>query len=222
MTHVLRLLTLCLLLLSTPAWAVSFTESWTGCADNASLNCTVNWTEYGGANIWSIVSNQAKYNSSGADDESFYGDTAMATQNHFVQVTLPSLTHEVTKTEGVGPTCRKTADAVLTFYVWRMVRSDSLNQHELVQTIAGVDTVLGTDATDFSAGEVLYLSCVGSQITARINGTLASFGVITDTGITGNLRVGVFGYFNGVLTSTIVVDDFSAGDIGGAQRRRVQ
>lgn len=209
------ILALCFALCASPVWAATVTEDF-NCANSTTINCDLTWTEFGGTAL-EIFGNQL-VNASAGDDESAYIANVL-TANHYAQVKIVSLTHNAGSAETAGPICRKDANSTLTFYVFRILRTDALNQHELLRVVAGVETSLGTDATDFSAGETLRIECNGNIITAKINGVTASFGAIDDSAapITGKTQTGINTFGNGAASET-VMDDFEAGDIVSSRR----
>jgi hypothetical protein len=215
----LALLVLLASLCVSPALAATITEDW-NCADNNSLTCDVTWNEFGSASAaaFGIASNRAAYNATGGNDANAYTNTNLTT-NHYVQVKVATLTHAAGALEVAGVVCRKSTSSAITGYYWEAWRSDSLNEHRLYKRTAGAEVLLGTDSTDHSANEVLKLECDGTNITARVNGTLASFGVIgSQTDHSSNVRQGIFGFYDGGVTSGIALDDFESGDITSASR----
>jgi hypothetical protein len=108
----------------------------------------------------------------------------------------------------------------MTFYAWVARRGDSgINDHRLEKQVAGSYTLIATDTTDYSAGEVLKLECDGSKLRAYINGTPASFGEQTDTDISAAGRPGIFAFDNTGTFEDIYLDDFEASDIVASTRK---
>jgi hypothetical protein len=208
----LRLLLVLLIMWALPVHAATITEDW-NCANSTTINCDLTWTEVGGTAL-EILSNRL-VNASSADDEQAYVANVL-TADVYVQVEVTSLTHHAGAVEAGGVVCRKTADAAVTGYYWEATRTDALNEHRLIERVAGAETILGTDTTDYAALEVLKLECSGSTLRAYINGSLASFGAITDSTISAAGRAGVFTFVNGA-TGEIQFDNFEAGDV--ASRR---
>lgn len=141
-----------------------------------------------------IVSNQAKGDSSGFNRARAESDLASA--NHYAQVTM------VLSGDGAGPCVRfsSSADTCYLYYC-------DLASGRIFSVVAGSLTSLGSFGNPGN-GSVLKLSANGTTLEAFDDGV--SQGTVTDSAISGNTRTGIEG-----STSAAVLDDFSAGDLGG-------
>ena len=198
-----------------PRWAkiaeaTSISENW-NCADSASLTCQLTWTEFLGTS-WQLASNVARL-SGNVGENLARADSDLATDDHYVQVTLAAQTYVDSNLE-IAPIARKNSTATKTFYMFETRRVDvpATNVHQLYKAVSATYTQLGSDVPDdVVVGEVVRISCDGSSIEGLLDGV--SKIIVTDTAITGNLRGGIFGFNNGD-TNVIDVDNWSAADIG--------
>jgi len=114
----------------------------------------------------------------------------------------------------VGVICRKDSTATRTFYNMRAITDPSaVAAWELYKFVAAAATLLGTNAQDPVATDVMKVRSNGSSISGFVNGT-ELIGPITDTEITGNLRCGIASYED--VLSVMSLDTWSAADLGGA------
>jgi hypothetical protein len=186
---------------TTPAWAITYTESWpAGCngayAQGASLvGCDLPWTATAGGGTvsnWTVASNAI-----GGTAGSFASahearlEADLATADHSVQSVV---TVDGTETSMyVGFFIRYSASAE-TGYMARWICTTSCASSASVEFWwfnAGTPTQIGSSVTAlFSSGATLKFQVVGSTLTAYVNGTLVR--TATDTNIASGTRVGLY------------------------------
>lgn len=196
----------------------AFTENW-NCGNSASLTCQLTWSEEGTA--YELLSNQARLTTTGGSANWARMDTDLGSADHYSQVTIVASAEQAGNANFGGVIVRKDSTATPTYYYTRFLReaTPGLNEHDLVKNIASVETVIGgPDPVDFAAGEVLKLQVIGSTLRAFRNGTEMTFSPVTDTAITGNLRVGLYGNSQGT-TGTIDYDTWE-GDVTDVAPRK--
>lgn len=90
------------------------------------------------------------------------------------------------------------------FYLWR-VQSASGGATQLYKKVGGSFTLLASGSLTAADGDVLALRCVGTTITAYVNG--ASAATVTDSSLTAGTKAGI--RIQGFI------DDFSITDLSG-------
>lgn len=185
----------------------SFTESF-NTSDQATLGPDLSWTEFLGTR-WEVEGNQGHFDSALAAVIAARADHALAGDDHYCQVVVNAC--GTGSNNQTGPLCRKDNTATATYYTHRVIVAGATNEHRLMKSVAGALTDLGTDATDFAAGEILYVHANGSSIVAKRNGTTLIS--VTDTAIAGAGQVygGLYGF--GVFETVVDVDDWEATDL---------
>jgi hypothetical protein len=159
-----------------------------------SSNLGAGWVEVSGD--WSIISNQLSTGTTGGTIL-LRAATAMATNDHYAQVTIAATT---SASQGVW--CR--GDAALT--TGYAVRNNGTNW-ALFSVTASTFTSIGTYAAAAVAGDVVKIQAVGSTITAYINGV--SRISVTNTAVSSGTTVGIRSDVN----TTLRYDNFTAADV---------
>ena len=169
----------------------SFTDDFNR-ADSTDLGAE--WVEVSGD--WSIISNQLAPPVS-AGTVVLRAATAMATNDHYAQVTLATV---AAASQGVW--CRGNSN-ITNGYLWR----NDGTAWDLFSVVSSTFTVIGTFAGAASAGDVAKVQAVGSTIKAFVNGVERVS--VTDTGVTTGSNVGI----RTATPSGIRYDDFTAADV---------
>jgi hypothetical protein len=129
--------------------------------------------------------------------------TAMATSDHYVQVTIAA-----TSAASHGVWARGNSSGGLTSGY--LFRNDG-STWDLFSVVGGSFTVIGTYAVAAAPNDVAKLQVVGSTITAYVNGILRVS--VVNTAVTSGTSVGI----RSESTSGIRFDDFSAADVSAGQ-----
>jgi hypothetical protein len=159
-----------------------------------STDLGVNWVEVSGD--WSIVSNQLSPGAAGGTII-LRAAGAMATTDHFAQVTIAATT---AASQGVW--CRGNAN-ISTGYLWR----NNGTSWDLFSVVGGSFTAIGTYAAAAAPGDVAKVQAVGSIVKGFVNGVQRVS--VTDTAVTTGTSVGIRSDSAGAIR----YDDFTAGDV---------
>ncbi len=189
------------------AWAASASETF-DCSNSASLTCVLTWTEFLGT-TWEISNNAAKSNSTASAEAR--AESAMATDNHYVQATLGAATESGAGFARCGVVGRKDNSTTRTYYTL-FADLDATNW-ETGKRIAGTYTSLATSTQNPAQNDVMKLVVDGSSVTGVVNGLIV-LGPTTDTAITGNTYGGLYSGGNGT-TLLCIEDNWSIADNGG-------
>lgn len=186
----------------------TFTETWPTNGTTLSSGQDQVWTEDEGDGT--VVSNHLEY-VSGAKMRCA---TALATDDH--RVTCTYLVNVATLGEAAC-NCRIVNSATVTHYGTRAVRDlfDGTNtQLELIE--AGALTTLDSEATDPGASGTMYVEADGSAIEGKAG--LAAVMTATNTAITGNVRIGLRGYWrvSEGVQGDLQYDTITAEDVAAA------
>lgn len=153
------------------------------------------WVEVSGD--WSVSSNQLSPGSAGGV-VILRAATAMATNDHSVQVTIAATT-----AASHGVWARGNSSGSLTSgYLWR----NDGSAWNLFSVVGGSFTSIASYAAAAVAGDVAKLQVVGSAITAYVNGVQRAS--VTDTAVAAGTSVGI----RSESSAAIKFDDFSAAD----------
>ncbi|MET7429621.1 hypothetical protein ABZT16_11565 [Streptomyces flaveolus] len=152
------------------------------------------WVEVTGD--WSIVSGQLSPGSTGGTII-LRAATAMASSDHYAQVTIAATT-----AASHGVWCRGNAN-ISQGYLWR---NDGATWN-LFSVVSSTFTVIGTYVAAAAPGDVAKIQAVGSTIKGFVNGVERVS--VTDTAVAAGTSVGI----RGESTSAIRYDDFAAADI---------
>lgn len=207
------------------------TESWPTNQDD-NLDGDLDWTFHWGAEVgpWEVAGNRAKHSTLVADDFGGWHAGTVATQNHYVQVKIPTLTiGDSTLIEAivVGRVNSTTTNKECYRY-WAQNSSGTLTYEMGWASSIGDDTSLGSNAQDWVTNDTIRVEIDGSSITGKTNGSTL-IGPVTDTNVSNaaNVYGGIQAYHDGT-TSIEEFDDWEMGDIaagGGpilmARRRRL-
>jgi hypothetical protein len=152
------------------------------------------WVEVSGD--WSIVSNQLSPGSAGGTII-LRAATAMATSDHYAQVTIAA-----TAAVSQGVWARGNSN-ISQGYLWR----NNGTSWDLFSVVGGSFVVIGTYTAAAAPGDVAKIQVVGSAIKGYVNGVLRVS--VTDTAVTTGTSVGIRSESSG----SVKYDDFFAGDI---------
>lgn len=203
--------------------STTITEVW-GCADSGNINCDLTWTEVvGDLSINSNAVGQQTVNIFGSGR----AETDLATDDHYGQVDIVSLTVAGSASEMAGPLARFNPSAE-TYYMSR-IHNDSSGTEltDVFKNVTGSFTSIGSAVgITISIPDTLKLSVDGSTLINELNGVEKHN--FSDTAITGHLRAGIFLRMGGSGSANdIKVDNFEAADIAAAGgivvlRRRIE
>lgn len=181
-------------------------ENW-NCADNlTSLTCQLTWTSVTAG--WQLKTNQARIIGVLGSDSWFRADTDLATADHYCEATISTLTFAAGALY-LGTIARAISSGSVTGYNFKGTMQ--VPDYELQKTSGGSDTVLGTFSATPAVNDVIRVTASGSSITGTLNG-VDRVGPITDSGISGNLRGGVYGFSNNAGNDG-GLDNWTASDV---------
>lgn len=160
--------------------------------DSPTLGPDLTWTETSG-NV-DVVGNRTLASADGAQR----AESDLSSSDHYAQLEIPT-----TPGEAHGPSTRFSASAE-TYYHFRTWSAGG-GLYRLFKSVAGSWTTLDTLIEAPVKPFVARLSCSGSTITCLADG--ASKISVTDTGITGNVRCGMYHRTNNIA------DLFEAADL---------
>lgn len=172
-------------------------------ADGDTIGNLLSWSEVTGD--LDTVSNAVQ---SGVDGSvgAARAESDLSSEDHYSQINVTALGNNVS---AWAPLTRFAA-AATTFYSGETYRTE--NNSYLLKTVANVRTLLaGPQAVTPAAPQAWKLTSNGSSQALSQAGTDRV--TVTDTSITGNVRCGIWLFYNGGTSSTI--DDFEAADLGG-------
>lgn len=115
-----------------------------------------------------------------------------------------------TATQWFGPACRVLTTGAETCYFFNWGKAGAA-QRRYGKRIAGSNTVLSNDNTAATPGDVFKLQCVGTTITALING--GTWNSTTDSAISAADPAGIYSQGGGTanLGDDFLADNYSAG-----------
>lgn len=171
--------------------AQTYNETWTA-ADSSSPTADLTWTEHTGTGL-GITSNRLRCTGVTTGEQHARAQHDLDSSDMIVKMTLETMT-ATTSTVAIGVTARADGGASPTSYFYGPnVESGGASAHFLTKFVTGSETVLGTNATDFAAGEIVELHVDGSTVQGWRNGVLLN-GPTTDTAIPSGTRAGVRAY----------------------------
>lgn len=191
--------------------SVSLSETF-NTADSTTLGPNLAWTEVN--DNMEVLGNQAHPVTLGA---AFFTsarcNTDLGTTNMFAQCIVPTLTLGTSGGPAAGVAVRF-ADAADTYYTFNVYKNaTSPNGHwQLESVAAGTETLIQGADYAWVTNDIVYLSAVGTTITAKINGaTVAS---VTNSTLTTGTKAGFVMYRN-VAGDDARLDNFLAGTFPG-------
>ena len=161
-------------------------------ADSTDLGA--GWVEVSGD--WSIVSNRLSPGNAGGTII-LRAATAMATSDHYVQITIATTT---AASQGIWA---RGNSNITSGYLWR----NNGSTWDLFSVVGGSFTNIGTYSAAAGAGDVAKIQVQGTTITGYVNGV--SRVSVTDSAVASGTNVGV----RGESTNLLSYDDFSAADV---------
>lgn len=168
-----------------PPSTTSFTETWPTDSSTLSSGQDQPWTETD--NNLSVSSGVLRPLTFSALINRARCDTVLDTDDHEHYATFICATRDSNQRRGDLQVRFDTAST--TFYQAAARRDSDGDLRYLQKVVSGTITDLGTNTTDPGTGVVLYCSADGSTITMKLGGTIIH--EVTDTAITGHVRVGV-------------------------------
>lgn len=177
------------------------TDVFTGSDGTALTTYSANWTLNFGD--FQILGNQLRTNSPGNDGLAYWNADTFA-NNQYAQCTLSMLGPSY-----VGPAVRCAVGGADTGYYFF-----GGPERYLTKVVTGTFTQLGSTGGAASVGQVYRLEANGTTITPKIDG-------VTDTGVGGAqtdsaIASGAGGVSGSGSNSSVRMDDWEAGDLGGA------
>jgi len=193
--------------------ATIITEDFNGADQSPMTGHDLSWTQFNTAGEIDIVSNQVSDPATGTQAYA-RADSDLDSDDHYAQIDAIQVS---TLADGSGVITRKAGgDTATTLYRYRANQGSSPTEKPIMEKkIDDSTTTLGNGSTEIVSGDVIRGEADGSDITMLINSSIV-IGPVTDTGVTGNVRAGLF-----LFTSSgpdFIGDDFEAGDL--AVRRR--
>lgn len=180
-------------------------DDFTGLTDGATLQTRSPWARHSGstASVNAVGDTERIRSSGGSGDTAlYYLNVAPPSADYDVRCNLVLLTDN--GTASVGVTGRH-ASAALTFYLARY--NTNVDQWQLIKSVAGAQSTLGTAAETFAAGvRALVLRMRGDRISLLVDGIeliVATDSAITSAGFAGVRFFGVNGTGTGIHIDTI-------------------
>jgi hypothetical protein len=201
------------------AWATTLsTETFPTNGDLDASSQVYSWTEFNGT-AWTVSGTAAVASTATTAEARLESD--LATDDMEVSITITANT--AVGESRCGVIGRKDTSTTRTYYSVHAVFdgvTPSNSEWRLIKRVAGTSTALGTSTTDPVVTDRMTLRSDGSSHSMYVN-AVEFVAPVTDTGITGNTRVGI--YYQGTNASdSCTLDNLNAADYtsSGALRRR--
>jgi len=180
------------------------TEAFTN-ADGTSLPThNAAWVD---VNAGLLITSNSVYGSDSLGSAYYSGETW--SNDQYAQLVVVAVSSSGAS-RSIGPSCRQTAGATDTAYVFAWYSTAAASQRRLYKVVAGTITELGSDTTVASAGEVFRVEAQGTTVRGKVNGV--EIFSVTDSAIAS----GVGGIRATSSNTSHRGDNWEAGDLTAA------